>query len=84
MSYLASDGFLAGSTNAFGDSLDTQAIKVRLQAAQHVIQFIPLLWNAGGGTLALSYNLQEKGKKFHILKTVSLSKENVDANPNTK
>lgn len=68
ISYLASNGFFAGSTNAFGDSLDTQTVEVWLQAAQHVIQFIPLLWNAGGGTLALSHNLQEKGKEFSHFK----------------
>lgn len=26
--HLASDGFLAGSTNTFGDSLDTQSVEV--------------------------------------------------------
>lgn len=57
--HLANDGFLAGSTDTFSNCLDSKSVEVRLQASQHVVQFVGWFWRTSRGGLSLGLDLME-------------------------
>lgn len=57
--HLSNYGLLAGTTDTFSHSLDSQSVQVGLQAPQHVVQFIGGLRWSGGRSLSLGLYLTD-------------------------